>query len=69
VWIFYLFSSASKKNYFVLFCGFCNFGKWKPKKKQGLLKKEEQASIKLANCMGGVRSEGGLEGWKIQKHV
>jgi hypothetical protein len=29
----------------------------------------EQASTKLANGMGGVMNEGGLEGWKMQKHV
>jgi len=26
-------------------------------------------STKLANGMGGVMNEGGLEGWKMQKHV
>ncbi len=32
-------------------------------------KKMEQASTKLANGMGGVMNEGGLEGWNMQKHV
>jgi hypothetical protein len=32
-------------------------------------KEKEQASTKLANGMGGVTSEGGLEGWKMQMHV
>jgi hypothetical protein len=38
-------------------------------KKTRTIGKEEQASTKLANGMGGVMSEGSLEGWKMQKHV
>jgi hypothetical protein len=38
-------------------------------KKTRIARKEEQASTKLANGMGGVMNEGGLEGWNIQKHM
>jgi hypothetical protein len=49
-----------------LFCGFCNFSRCKLEKKQG---EEEHPSTKLADGMGGVMNEGGLEGWKLQKHM
>jgi hypothetical protein len=35
-------------------------------KKTRIARKEEQASTKLANGMGGVMSERGLEGWKMK---
>jgi hypothetical protein len=38
-------------------------------KKTKVVGEEEHASTKMANGMGGVMSEGGLEGWKMQKHV
>jgi hypothetical protein len=38
-------------------------------KKTRITRKEEQASTKLGDGMGGVMNEGGLEGWKIQKHM
>ncbi len=49
-----------------LFCGFCNLSRCKLEKKQG---EEEQTSTKLVDGMGGVINEGGLEGWKMQKHM
>jgi len=33
------------------------------------IKEKDQASTKLVNGMGGVMNEGGLEGWKMEKHV
>jgi len=33
------------------------------------IRKEEQTSTKLVDGMGGVMNEGGLEGWKMQKHM
>jgi hypothetical protein len=39
------------------------------RKKTRTTKEEEQTSIKLGDGMGGVMNEGGLEGWKMQKHV
>jgi hypothetical protein len=62
----YFFSGARKK--FILFCGFCNFGRCKLKKTK-IVGEQERISIKLADGMGGVMSEGSLEGWKMQKHV
>jgi hypothetical protein len=41
----------------------------KSKKKTRTTREEEQASTKLANGMGGVTNENGLEGWKMQKHM
>ncbi len=38
-------------------------------KKKRTTKEEEWASTKLANGMGVVMNEKGLEGWKMQKHV
>jgi len=38
-------------------------------KKKRITGEEEEASIILANGMGGVMNEGGLEGWKMLKHV
>ncbi len=38
-------------------------------KKERIVGEEEQTSTKLANGMGGVMNERGLEGWKMQKHV
>jgi hypothetical protein len=37
-------------------------------KKTRITGEEEQASTKLVDGMGGVMSERGLEGWKMQKH-
>jgi hypothetical protein len=68
-WVFYLFSNVGKKVYFILLCGFCTFGRCKFKKKQGLLENKKHSSTKLVDGMGGVMSERGLEGWKMQKHV
>jgi hypothetical protein len=52
-----------------LFFGFCNFGRCKLEKKTKIVGEEEQTSTKLADGIGGVMSEGGLEGWKMQKHM
>ncbi len=41
----FLFSNVSKKVCFILFCGFCNFGRCKPKKKQGLLEKRSMPQL------------------------
>jgi hypothetical protein len=38
-------------------------------KKTRIVGEEEQASTKLTDGMGGVMSERGLEGWKMQKHM
>ncbi len=38
-------------------------------KKTRTIGEEEHASTKLPNGIGGVMNEGGLEGWKMQKHV
>jgi hypothetical protein len=38
-------------------------------KKTRITKEEEQNSTKLADGIRGVMNEGGLEGWKMQKHV
>jgi hypothetical protein len=38
-------------------------------KKTRIATEKEQASIKLADGVGRVMNEGGLEGWKMQKHV
>jgi hypothetical protein len=39
------------------------------RKKTRIIREEEEASTKLANGMGGVMNERGLEGWKMLKHV
>jgi hypothetical protein len=41
----------------------------KTRKKTRIVGEEEQASTKLADGMGGVMSERGLEAWKMQKHM
>jgi len=38
-------------------------------KKTKIVGEKEQASTKLVSGMGGVMSERGLEGWKMQKHM
>jgi hypothetical protein len=40
-----------------------------PQQRTRTVKKEDHASTKLVDGMGSVMSEGGLEGWKMQKHV
>jgi hypothetical protein len=64
-----LFSIVGKKVCFILFCGFCNFGRCKPKKKPRIDGDGEHASTKLVDGIGGVMSEGSLEGWNMQKHM
>jgi hypothetical protein len=39
------------------------------RKKTRIAREKEQASIKLADGVGRVMNERGLEGWKMQKHV
>jgi hypothetical protein len=55
---------------FVLFCFvvFFNFVDANSKK-TNIVGEEEQTSTKLANGMGVVMNERGLEGWKMQKHL
>ncbi len=65
--MFYLFYDISKKICFILFCGFCNFGKCELEKTRNIRK--EEASTISADGMEGVMNEGGLDGWKMQKHV
>ncbi len=38
-------------------------------KKTRIAGEKEQTSTKLVDGMGNVMNEGGLEGWKMQKHV
>jgi hypothetical protein len=62
--MFYLFFSVSKKNCFILFMVFTTLVDANSKKTK-IAEEKEQASIKLADGMGGVMSEGSLEGWKM----
>jgi hypothetical protein len=41
----YLFFSVGKKVCFTLFCGFCNFGRYKPKKKKRMLEKKSRPQL------------------------
>ncbi len=56
------------KFYFIFFVVFITLVNENLKKK-GTVGEEEQTSTKLADGMGSVMSEGGLEAWKMQKHM
>jgi hypothetical protein len=64
--VFYLFFGVGK--FLFLFCVFATLVDVNPPKKR-IVGKEEQDSTKLVDGMGGVINEGGLEGWKMQKHM
>ncbi len=63
---FFLFSNVGKKVCFTLICGFCNFGRCKPEKKQGLLEKSGKPHL---NWQMAWEVKEVKEGWKMQKHV